>query len=89
MAQWRQPLKRGYNQTGNMNGNTALAIYLLSNFRDFLAIYLYGYEFSKFEKKILSYVVNLLHTGKTALEGIFLIFGLRKYTFIITKFCAL
>ena len=76
-------------KTDTMNGNTALAIYLLSNFRDFLAIYLYGYEFSKFKKKILSYVVNLLHTGKTALEGIFLIFELRKYTFIITKFCVL
>ena len=72
-----------------MNGNTALAIYLLSNFRDFLAIYLYGYEFSKFKKKFLSYVVNLLHTGKTALEGILLSLELPKYAFIISEFCGL
>ena len=72
-----------------MNGTLVLAIYLLSDFWDFLTYCYLVCEFSKFKKKILSYVVNLLHTGKTALEGIFLILELRKYAIIIMKFCVL
>ena len=72
-----------------MNGTLVLAIYLLSDFRDFLTYCYLVCEFSKFKKKILSYVVNLQHTGKTALEGIFSILELRKYAFIISEFCGL
>ena len=56
-----------------MNGTLVLAIYLLSDFRDFLKYCYLVCEFSKLKKKFLSYVVNLLHTRKTALEGIILI----------------
>ena len=81
--------ERGLDQTDTMNGTLVLAIYLLSDFWDFLPFCSYEYEFLIYQKKIFPYVVKLVHTGKTALEGIFLIFELRKYTFIIMKFCFL
>ena len=61
--------ERGLDETGNMNGNTALAIYLLSNFRDFLAIYLYGYEFSKLKKKIFVLCSKFTTYGKNGSGG--------------------
>ena len=66
----------------------SLSLPINQNLRFFVCGHHLGILF-RILKKILSYVVNLLYTEKTALEGKILILQLQKMLFIISEFCQL